>query len=94
MHAIGPIRPQAPDSSYGYYYYYKGYYVYGGDGGGDPPGGGASKFIININDPKVYYEWNARETRWMKFNEDDPEPPTDLRPGTHDGEIVTPDAAP
>jgi hypothetical protein len=85
------IKPQLIDGIKEYYYhYYKGqyYYVYGDDPGPSEP----EKLVLPVNDPNVYYEWNARIDRWDKFNDDDPDPPEGMRPGTHDGEIYSPHA--
>ncbi len=35
-----------------------------------------------------YYEWNGRDNKWAKLNENDPNPPTTLKPGKFDGQIV------
>lgn len=34
-----------------------------------------------------YYEWNSKDQKWVKLNQNDPEPPT-LKPGRFDGQIV------
>jgi hypothetical protein len=44
------------------------------------------KFSV-IQSLAIYYEWNAKDQKWMKLNDDDPDPPADLEPGRYDGQI-------
>jgi hypothetical protein len=36
----------------------------------------------------IYYEWNGKDQKWMKLNDEDPDPSTQLEPGQYDGQII------
>jgi hypothetical protein len=43
---------------------------------------------LNLAHNLTQYEWIETEQKWVKFFENDPEPPTDLPPGKFDGQII------
>ncbi len=50
--------------------------------------GKVSLVFIQLDHNLVQYEWVESENRWVKFFDNDPEPPVDLPPGKFDGQII------
>jgi hypothetical protein len=50
--------------------------------------GKITALLMFVDENLVQYEWVEQEQQWIKFFEDDPDPPDDLPPGKFDGQII------
>ena len=44
--------------------------------------------LLSLDSNAYQYEWVEDEQRWVKFFDEDPDPPDNLPPGKFDGQII------